>query len=99
MHRPIVSSGRAFSALWKRAYFKFAELLGGVVNEGVLSRLESVGSGSGEVLVESRAVPTPSNPSAVSRIVGISPLGTWLVLFHSTTTPRSSPGTSAIAPR
>ena len=30
---PIVSSGRAFSALWKRAYSKAAELLGGVVYE------------------------------------------------------------------
>jgi NAD(P)H-dependent flavin oxidoreductase YrpB (nitropropane dioxygenase family) len=30
---PIVSSGRAFSALWKRAYCKVAHLLGGVVYE------------------------------------------------------------------
>ena len=30
---PIVSSGRAFSALWKRSYSRFAELLGGVVYE------------------------------------------------------------------
>ena len=30
---PIVSSARAFSALWKRAYHKAAELLGGVVYE------------------------------------------------------------------
>lgn len=30
---PIVSSGRAFRALWKRAYFKAAEMLGGVVYE------------------------------------------------------------------
>lgn len=30
---PIVSSGRAFSALWKRAYSKAAEWLGGVVYE------------------------------------------------------------------
>ncbi len=30
---PIVSSARAFSALWKRAYSKAAELLGGVVYE------------------------------------------------------------------
>jgi nitronate monooxygenase len=30
---PIVSSGRAFSALWKRAYSKMAHLLGGVVYE------------------------------------------------------------------
>jgi len=30
---PIVSSSRAFSALWKRAYYKVAELLGGVVYE------------------------------------------------------------------
>ena len=30
---PIVSSGRAFRALWKRAYHKFSELLGGVVYE------------------------------------------------------------------
>jgi nitronate monooxygenase len=30
---PIVSSGRAFSALWKRAYSKAADLLGGVVYE------------------------------------------------------------------
>jgi NAD(P)H-dependent flavin oxidoreductase YrpB (nitropropane dioxygenase family) len=30
---PIVSSGRAFSALWKRAYSKVADLLGGVVYE------------------------------------------------------------------
>jgi nitronate monooxygenase len=30
---PIVSSGRAFRALWKRAYSKYSELLGGVVYE------------------------------------------------------------------
>ncbi len=30
---PIISSARAFSALWKRAYSKTAELLGGVVYE------------------------------------------------------------------
>lgn len=30
---PIVSSGRAFNALWKRAYHKFSELLGAVVYE------------------------------------------------------------------
>ncbi|MDP7344441.1 MAG: nitronate monooxygenase, partial [Alphaproteobacteria bacterium] len=30
---PIVSSGRAFRALWKRAYHKFEDLLGGVVYE------------------------------------------------------------------
>ncbi len=30
---PIVSSGRAFAALWKRAYHKAADLLGGVVYE------------------------------------------------------------------
>jgi nitronate monooxygenase len=30
---PIVSSARAFNALWKRAYFKAASLLGGVVYE------------------------------------------------------------------
>ncbi len=30
---PIVSSARAFNALWKRAYYKFGELLGGVVYE------------------------------------------------------------------
>lgn len=30
---PIVSSGRAFRALWKRAYHRFPELLGGVVYE------------------------------------------------------------------
>ena len=30
---PIVSSGRAFSALWKRSYKNFSELLGGVVYE------------------------------------------------------------------
>jgi NAD(P)H-dependent flavin oxidoreductase YrpB (nitropropane dioxygenase family) len=30
---PIVSSGRAFSALWKRSYHKVPELLGGVVYE------------------------------------------------------------------
>ena len=30
---PIISSGRAFRALWKRAYHKYPELLGGVVYE------------------------------------------------------------------
>jgi NAD(P)H-dependent flavin oxidoreductase YrpB (nitropropane dioxygenase family) len=30
---PIVSSGRAFSALWKRAYSKVSDLMGGVVYE------------------------------------------------------------------
>jgi len=43
------------------------ELLGGVVNDGVLSRLEAVGSGAGEVLVESRAVKHPAFDGAVVR--------------------------------
>ena len=30
---PIVSSGRAFRALWKRAYHRFRDWLGGVVYE------------------------------------------------------------------
>lgn len=30
---PIISSARAFNALWKRAYYKVADLLGGVVYE------------------------------------------------------------------
>ena len=30
---PIISSGRAFRALWKRAYHKYSDLLGGVVYE------------------------------------------------------------------
>jgi hypothetical protein len=30
---PIISSGRAFRALWKRAYHKFSEFLGAVVYE------------------------------------------------------------------
>ena len=30
---PIVSSGRAFNALWKRAYHKFQDWLGAVVYE------------------------------------------------------------------
>jgi len=30
---PIISSARAFRALWKRAYHKFSELLGGIVYE------------------------------------------------------------------
>ena len=30
---PIVSSGRAFRALWKRSYYKFSDWLGGVVYE------------------------------------------------------------------
>ncbi|MFP5252984.1 MAG: phenylacetic acid degradation protein PaaN [Actinomycetes bacterium] len=43
------------------------ELLGGIVNEGVLSRLEAVGSGSGVVLVESRAVRHPAFDGALVR--------------------------------
>ncbi len=46
---------------------KAVELLGGVVNEGVLSRLDAAGSGSGEVLVESRAVQHPAFDGAVVR--------------------------------
>jgi len=49
------------------------ELLGGVVNDGVLSRLSSVGS-RGTVLVESRAVKHPAYGDAVVRtptIVGL----------------------------
>jgi phenylacetic acid degradation protein paaN len=42
------------------------ELLGGVVNDGVMSRLESAG-GRGKVLVESRAVAHPSYDEAVVR--------------------------------
>ncbi len=42
------------------------ELLGGVVNEGVLSRLESAGS-AGKVLVESRTVRHPAYDDAVVR--------------------------------
>jgi hypothetical protein len=33
---PIVSSGRAFRALWKRAYHKFCDWLGGVVMRSLL---------------------------------------------------------------
>lgn len=50
------------------------ELLGGVVNAGVLERLAGAGS-SGEVLVASREVEHPSYPSAVVRtptLVGLS---------------------------
>jgi phenylacetic acid degradation protein paaN len=49
------------------------ELLGGVVNEGVLSRLESAGS-HGEVYVASRTVTHPSYPDATVRtptIIGL----------------------------
>jgi phenylacetic acid degradation protein paaN len=49
------------------------ELLGGVVNDGVLSRLGSVGS-RGEVLVESRSVTHPAFDGAVVRtptVVGL----------------------------
>ncbi len=42
------------------------ELLGGVVNDGVMSRLQSAGS-RGKVLVESRAVAHPSYDQAVVR--------------------------------
>ncbi|MGH3508932.1 MAG: phenylacetic acid degradation protein PaaN [Nocardioidaceae bacterium] len=42
------------------------ELLGGVVNDGVLARLDSAGS-KGKVLVESRSVTHPSYPAAVVR--------------------------------
>jgi phenylacetic acid degradation protein paaN len=50
------------------------ELLGGVVNPGVLERLESAGS-RGDVLVESRTVKHPAYPEATVRtptIVGLS---------------------------
>ncbi len=50
------------------------ELLGGVVNEGVLSRLDDVGT-RGRVLVESRAVRHPAFEGAVVRtptVVGLS---------------------------
>jgi phenylacetic acid degradation protein paaN len=50
------------------------ELLGGVVNPGVLERLEAAGS-RGEVLVESRTVKHPTYPEATVRtptIIGLS---------------------------
>jgi phenylacetic acid degradation protein paaN len=50
------------------------ELLGGVVNDGVLSRLSEAGS-RGSVLVESRAVPHPTFGGAVVRtptLIGLS---------------------------
>ncbi len=43
------------------------ELLGGVVNEGVLERLERAGSGDGKVAIESRQVTHPAFADAVVR--------------------------------
>ncbi len=43
------------------------ELLGGVVNDGVLERVSSVGSSGGVVVIESRKVTHPSFESAVVR--------------------------------
>jgi phenylacetic acid degradation protein paaN len=43
------------------------ELLGGVVNDGVLDRLEKVGVGGGAVVIESRQVKHPAYPDAVVR--------------------------------
>lgn len=43
------------------------EVLGGVVNEGVLDRLEHVADGGGAVVIESREVTHPAFPDAVIR--------------------------------
>ncbi len=43
------------------------ELLGGVVNDGVLDRLSAIGSGAGKVAIESRAVVHPAFADAVVR--------------------------------
>jgi phenylacetic acid degradation protein paaN len=43
------------------------ELLGGVVNTGVLERVEAVGSGAGDVVIDSREVTHPTYESAVVR--------------------------------
>jgi phenylacetic acid degradation protein paaN len=43
------------------------ELLGAVVNRGVLGRVESAGSGAGEVVLESRAITHPTWPDATVR--------------------------------
>jgi phenylacetic acid degradation protein paaN len=43
------------------------ELLGGVVNDGVLERVEAVGSGPGDVVIASREVTHPTYQSALVR--------------------------------
>jgi nitronate monooxygenase len=55
---PIVSSARAFRALWKRAYHKFSEWLGGVVYEDPWL----AGGHNGLSNVEDPATPEPPYP-------------------------------------
>lgn len=58
---PIVSSARAFRALWKRAYHKFADLLGGVVYEDPWL----AGGHNGLSNVENPLKPEPPRPRIV----------------------------------
>jgi NAD(P)H-dependent flavin oxidoreductase YrpB (nitropropane dioxygenase family) len=58
---PIVSSARAFRALWKRAYHKFADLLGGVVYEDPWL----AGGHNGLSNVEDPMRPEPPKPRVV----------------------------------
>jgi NAD(P)H-dependent flavin oxidoreductase YrpB (nitropropane dioxygenase family) len=58
---PIVSSARAFRALWKRAYHKFSELLGGVVYEDPWL----AGGHNGLSNVEDPLKPEPARPRLV----------------------------------
>jgi len=58
---PIVSSARAFRALWKRAYHKFADLLGGVVYEDPWL----AGGHNGLSNVEDPRAPEPPRPRVV----------------------------------
>ncbi|MDZ4735303.1 MAG: nitronate monooxygenase [Rhodospirillaceae bacterium] len=58
---PIVSSARAFRALWKRAYHKFSELLGGVVYEDPWL----AGGHNGLSNVEDPLKPEPARPRLI----------------------------------
>jgi nitronate monooxygenase len=58
---PIVSSARAFRALWKRAYHKFADLLGGVVYEDPWL----AGGHNGLSNVEDPLKPEPARPRLI----------------------------------
>ena len=68
-HKSVADVGAGLSAAFDKLLgddARAVELLGGVVNDGVLERLEAAAS-QGEVLVESRVVTHPSYPDATVR--------------------------------
>ena len=61
---PIVSSARAFRALWKRAYHKFRDLLGGVVYEDPWLAGGHNGLSNSEDPDQARNRPYPASPNS-----------------------------------